>query len=724
MTVNLSRRSFLKSASAATAGAFVIGMRPDQVLATPAQAAEITPFIRISTEGRVTAVIKHFECGQGAATGLTTLIAEELNMPPSEIEAEFAPADNARYANLFFGSQATGGSTAMANSYVQYRTAGAAVREMLIAAAASDLGVEAGTLELRDGAIWQGDTQHDLGAFNATAMAMDVPAEPALKDPEDFRFIGNPAVGRLDNTAKTNGTAEYAMDVHLDGQVVAVVLRSPRFGGKLVSSDDSAAAGVAGFIRSVPLPTGAGVIVYGENTWAALQARAAIMAEWDFSEAESRSSDQIRDDLLKAVNSEPQYVAGGDADAVQAGLAGAAQVVEQDFYLPFLAHAPMEPLTCTIAPTETGVVIYDGCQAPVAAQGALSAVLQIPAENVEVRTLFAGGSFGRRFTPTADYHVEAALAFALNGSQSPVKLVWSREDDITGGYYRPAVAHKVRVGLDEAGRITGWDHRIATKSIMKDTAFEGFVVHNGVDHSSVEGVADTPYDLPVRFTGLTDDTSPVPVNWWRSVGHSHTAFVMESMMDMAAVAAGQDPVDYRLSYLAGGTEDQDRLSGVLRLAAEKAGWADTPGEGRARGVAVHKSFGSYVAEVVEISRDDDGYVKIEKVTCAVDCGLPVNPDVIRAQIESGVGYGIGHVMRDEITLTDGVVDQSNFPDYEPLRITDIGAIETHIVPSVAPPTGIGEPGTPPAGPALANAMAALGARITYLPMVQNGADFI
>lgn len=724
MTVTLSRRSFLQTATAATAGAFVIGMSPDQVLATPAQAAEITPFIRISAEGRVTAVIKHFECGQGAATGLTTLIAEELNMPPTDIEAEFAPADNKRYANLLFGSQATGGSTAMANSYVQYRTAGAAVREMLIAAAASDLGVAADALALRDGAIWQGETRFDLGAFNATAMAMAVPAEPVLKDPADFRFIGNPAVGRLDNVAKTNGTAEYAMDVHLDGQIVAVVLRSPRFGGKLVSSDDSAAADVAGFIRSAPLPTGAGVVVYAETTWAAFQARAAITAEWDFSEAENRSSDQIRDDLLNAVNTEPQYVAGGDAGAARDGLANAAQVIEQDFYFPFLAHAPMEPLTCTIAPTETGVVVYDGCQGPTAAQMALAAVLQIPAETVEVRTLFAGGSFGRRLTPTADYHVEAALAFALNGGQSPVKLVWSREDDITGGYYRPAMAHKVRVGLDDAGRIMAWDHRVAGKSIFKGTAFESFVVHNGVDHGSVEGAANTPYDLPVRFTGLTDDTSAVPVNWWRSVGHSHTAYVMESMMDMAAAAAGQDPVAYRLSYLAGGTEDQERLTGVLRLAAEKASWEDAPAQGRARGVAVHKSFGSYVAEVVEISRDDDDYVKVEKVTCAVDCGLPVNPDVIRAQIESGVGYGIGHVMRDEITLTDGVVDQSNFPDYEPLRITDIGAIETHIVASTAPPTGIGEPGTPPAGPALANAMAASGERITYLPMTQNGADFV
>ena len=423
------------------------------------------------------------------------------------------------------------------------------------------------------------------------------------------------------------------------------------------------------------------------------------------------------------MNADPEFDARGDRAATEAALASATQVIEQDFYLPNLAHAPMEPLTCTIAPTQTGVIMYDGCQSPAGGQAALSAVLQIPKENVEIKTLFAGGSFGRRATPTADYHVEAALAFALSGGKQPVKLVWSREDDLAGGYYRPAVAHKVRIGLDENGRIIAWDHRLSGKSIFKGSAFEAFLVHNGVDHSSVEGVADTLYDLPGLFVGLTDDKTPITVNWWRSVGHSHTAYVMESMMDMAAAAAGQDPVEYRLSYFTQGTPDQDRNANVLRLAAEKGNWTAPLPDGHARGVAVHKSFGTYVAEVAEVSKDADGNIQIEKVTCAVDCGVPVNPDVIKAQIESGVGYGIGHIMRDEITFTDGEVDQSNFPDYEPLRISDIGAIETHIVPSTEPPSGIGEPGTPPAGPAVANAIAALATRVTHLPMNQNGVDF-
>ncbi|WP_166417969.1 xanthine dehydrogenase family protein molybdopterin-binding subunit [Cochlodiniinecator piscidefendens] len=722
MTNHLSRRSFLKSASAAAAASLIIGFGPDKVLAASDGISEFTPFIRISSDGVVTAIIKHFECGQGAATGLATLIAEEMNMPLDQIEIEFAPADGTRYANLLFGSQGTGGSTSLANSFMQYRTAGAAAREMLITAAAEQWGISHETVSLDNGQLISGSNVLSIGDVAGNAAQLNVPAEPTLKDPSEFTVIGNPNTGRLDNAAKTTGTAQYAMDIHLDGQIAAVLLRSPRFGGTLVSMDDSAASEIPGFIRATEIPTGAGVVVYAQTTWAAFQARMAISAEWDFSNAENRSSDQIKSDLLAAVNSEPEHHAKGDRTATEEALNNATQIIEQEFFFPNLAHAPMEPLTCTIAPAENGVVLYDGCQSPAGGQAALSAVLQIPAENVEVNTLYAGGSFGRRSTATADYHVEAALAFALNGGHQPVKLVWSREDDLAGGYYRPAVAHKVRVGLDENGKISAWDHRTTSKSIFKGSPFEAFLVHNGVDHSSVEGITDTLYDLPGQFVGLTDDKTPITVSWWRSVGHSHTAFVMECMMDMAASAAEQDPIDYRLAHLTQGTSDQARLAEVLRIAAEKSDWGRNLQNDRARGIAVHKSFGTYVAEVVEISQDDS-YVQIEKVTCAVDCGVPVNPDVIKAQIESGVGYGIGHAMRNEITLTDGEVDQFNFPDYEPLRINDIRAIETHIVPSTEPPSGIGEPGTPPASAALANAIAVLGMRVTHHPMNKNGVDF-
>lgn len=719
--MTLTRRSFLKTASVAAGAGLVLGFNAQSAVASNGP-AEFTPFIRISPEGKVTAIIKHYESGQGVVTGLSTLIAEELNMDVNDVVAEFAPADAAKYANLFFQSQATGGSTSLANSFMQYRTAGAAAREMLLAAAAQGWGVDASAVTLENGVLKAGQNQAPIADFVAAAAVLPVPEKPALKDPSQFSQIGNPKVGRLDNQAKITGQAEYAMDVHLDGQIVAVILRSPRFGGTIKSIDDSAAKEVKGFLRAAQLPTGAGAVVYAQNTWAAFQARDAIVAEWDFTNAENRSSDQIKSELLTAVRAEPEFVATGDLNQTSALLANSAQVIEQEFYFPFLAHAPMEPLTCTIAPTESGVILYDGCQAPTAGQMALAAVLQVPTEAVQVKTLFAGGSFGRRFTMAADYHVEAALAFALAGGKTPVKLVWSREDDITGGYYRPAVAHRVRMGLDASGNIVAWDHRIAGKPLFKGSPFEAMTVQNGVDQSLTEGTSDTLYSLPGYHVGVTDAKTPVTVNWWRSVGHSHTGHVMETMMDLAANAANADPLAYRLGYLQGGADDQARLAGVLQKVGEMANWGNAA-QGRTQGIAVHKSFGSYVAEVVEISGTPDA-VKIEKVYCAVDCGLAVNPDTVVAQMESGIGYGIGHAMRDQITLTGGVVDQTNFPDYEPLRMSDIGAIETAIMPSALPPSGVGEPGTPPAAPALGNAIARLGRRVTALPFAENGVGFV
>ncbi|MFY0310640.1 molybdopterin cofactor-binding domain-containing protein [Leisingera sp. D0M16] len=724
MTLNTSRRGFLKSAAAAAAVLYV-GVRPNGALAAGAAPAQLNPFVKISADGTVTAIVKHFEKGQGPATGLTTLIAEELGVSMEDIQYEFAPSDPSRYANLAFGQfQGTGGSTAMANSFLQYRQAGAAAREMLIKAAAEAWGADASALSIENGTIKGAGQEAPIAEFVGAAAQMEAPAEPRLKDPSEFRLIGNASVKRKDSLPKTNGTAMYAMDLHLPNQMVAVIIRSPRMGGLANGFDDAGAKEVKGYIRAAVLPNQAGVAVYAEDTWGAFQARDAITVDWDFSAAESRSSDQIREELLAAVNSDPEYnVTDADLAATAAQIEGAAKVVEQTFYFPLLAHAPMEPLTCTIeADEDGGVTLHDGAQIPTGPHMAMAQIFQLPMEKIRINTMFAGGSFGRRATPTADYQVEAALAFALTDRSRPVKLVWSREDDITGGYYRPAVAHKVRVGLDADGNIAGWDHRIAAQSIMKGTAFESMLVHNGVDHSSVEGVGDSPYQIPGQHVGLTDVAKATTVLWWRSVGHTHTAYVMETMLDEAARAAGRDPVEFRLALLEGGGADQQRLAGVLKLTAEKGGWGSAP-EGRSQGIAVHKSFGSYVAELVEISGNADDGVKIEKVTCAVDCGIAVNPDVIKAQMEGGIGYGLGHAMRNEITLTEGEVDQFNFPDYEPLRIGDIGAIEVHIVPSAEMPTGVGEPGTPPSAPALANAIAVTGPRVTALPMNLNGVSF-
>jgi len=726
MTIQTSRRGFLKGASAVAATALMVGYTGRGTLAAePAGTIDFTPFVKITPDGNVTAIVKHFEMGQGTSTGLTTLIAEELDVDLDEVEVEFAPFDNDVYHNLLFGMQGTGGSTALANSFMQYRKAGAAARAMLIEAAAKAWGVDAAELTIDHGVISGAGKSAPIADFVTAASTLTAPEEPPLKRPEEFKLIGNPNTARRDNHHKTTGTGLFAMDMQLPGQIVAVIKRSPKFGGKIVSVDAEAAKDVPGFINAVAMPTGAGAIVFAKDTWSALQARDLVEAEWDFTNAETRGTDELKAAMMAAVNAEPELVARKDAEASEIAdrLANADTVIEKDFFFPYLAHAPMEPLTCTIEPTAEGVTVHDGCQFPIGANQAISAVLQLPPEKVKINTVYAGGSFGRRATMTADYHVEAALAFAMSGGKQPVKLVWSREDDLQGGYYRPAMAHKVRVGLDSDGTIVAWDHRIAGQSIFKGTAFEDFIVHDGIDHSSVEGVPDTPYALPGMYVGLTDIKSAIPVNWWRSVGNSHTGYVMESMMDEAAKATGRDPLDFRLAHLEGDGKKQQRLAGVLKHVADKAGWGTPPAAGRSRGIAGHFSFESYVAEVVEISRDEDGVVKIEKVTCAVDCGLPVNPDVIKAQMEGGIGYGLGAVMRDQITLTDGEVDQFNFPDYEPLRIGDIAAIETHIVASTEPPTGVGEPGVPPAGPALANAIAADGPRVTTLPMSENGVDF-
>jgi len=515
--------------------------------------------------------------------------------------------------------------------------------------------------------------------------------------------------------------------VQLPNQMVTMIKRTPQRGGLVVSFDDSAAKDVKGFIMAQTLPTKHGVAVYAENTWAAIQAREALEVEWDMAAAETRSSAEIREEIMTALDGEPTYnVNKADRAAVKSAVDAADTVLEQTFYFPLLAHAPMEPLNCTIEQTAEGdIVLHDGAQMPTGPHMAYQQIFDLPAEKIHIKTMLAGGSFGRRATPDADYQVEAGLAFAMTDRSRPVKLVWTREDDIRGGYYRPAFGHKVRVGLNADGTIAGWEHQVAGQSIMKGTAFEPMSVHDGVDHSSVEGIGDSPYQIPGMAVGLTDTQKATSVLWWRSVGHTHTAYVMETMMDMAARAAGRDPVEFRLAHLTGDGADQTRKAGVLKLVAEKAGWGQAA-EGRSQGIAVHKSFGSYVAEVVEVSGNPYDGIVIEKVTAAVDCGIAINPDVIRAQLEGGIGYGIGHAMRDQITLAGGEVEQSNFPDYEPLRISDIKQIETHIVPSTIAPTGIGEPGTPPSAPALANAIAGLSAGETVvaeLPMAEAGVYF-
>ncbi|MCY4335275.1 MAG: molybdopterin-dependent oxidoreductase [Litoreibacter sp.] len=719
--MTISRRTFLAGSGAAV---LVLGLSPSGAVASAKTDAALNPFVKITSEGKVIAVVKHFEMGQGPTTGLSTLIAEELGVGMDQIDYEFAPSNPEVYNNLLFGPfQGTGGSTAIANSFNQYRQAGAAAREMLIQAAADAWGVDAGGLKIVEGQVTGAGQTASIAEFVVAAAELEAPSEPRLTTPSEWRLIGNPDIRRLDSKTKTNGQAMFGMDLHLPEQMVTVIARSPQKGGKVASFDDSGSAQVKGFIRAATLPNLAGVAVYAEDTWAAFQAREALQVEWDMSDAETRSSDEIKAEIMAALDFAPTYNAtGNEQSEVAAAIDGAQSVVEETFYFPLLAHAPMEPLNCTIEPdADGGVTLHDGAQMPTGPHMALAQILELPMDKVRVKTMLAGGSFGRRATPDADYQVEAALAFAITDRTRPVKLVWSREDDLRSGYYRPAFGHKVRVGVTD-GKIVGWEHQVAGQSIMKGTPFEAFAVRDGIDHSSIEGTNDTPYQIPQLFVGLTDTKKATSTLWWRSVGHTHTAYVMEVMMDMAAKAAGADPVEFRLGYLTG-SEDADRKAAVLQLAAEKANWGNAPA-GRYHGVAVHKSFGSYVAEVAEISGNPEDGIVIENITCAVDCGIPINPDVIKAQMEGGIGYGIGHVMRDQITLAGGAVEQFNFPDYEPLRISDIRGIDVHIVMSEAAPTGVGEPSTPPSAPALANAIAAAsGVMVASLPMSEEGVLF-
>ncbi|WP_260293672.1 xanthine dehydrogenase family protein molybdopterin-binding subunit [Sedimenticola hydrogenitrophicus] len=716
MNMEISRRQFLQ-ATASGAAALVIGLNIRGALAAGSEATVFNPFVRIDNEGVVTVIVKHFEMGQGTTTGLTTLVAEELDADWDGIRTEFAPSDNEKYKNLLFGAQGTGGSTAIANSFMQYRQAGAAARDLLVRAAARQWGIDPARISVDGGVISAGERKAGFGEFVQLASSLEPNPEPALKPASEFKLIGKRRLPRKDSRAKTDGTATFAMDVKLPGMVYAVILRSPRFGGALNSFEASGAKQVPDFIGAQTLPNRAGVAVFGKHTWTAFKAREAIRAEWDFSQAEMRSSEA----LFKAhqeLAATPQFQARKalSTEQAQALLSDTERTIEAEFSFPFLAHAPMEPLCCVIEPTDRGVTLHDGCQFPAIAHGAVAQVLGLKPEQVEINTLYAGGSFGRRATPTADYQVEAAMAFALLGKRIPVKLVWSREDDIRGGYYRPMAVHRARIGLDQAGKIQVWDHRIAGKSIMKGTSFEEVSVHDGVDHTLVEGVADTLYQLPNLAVGVADFHSPVPVLWWRSVGHTHTAFTMESLLDMIAHETNQDPVAMRLSLLDPSDNRQRRLAGVIQAVRDRSGWQ----AGQRRGFACHFSFNTYVAAVADVTVEDDR-VHVDKLYLAVDCGVAVNPDVISAQMEGGAGFALGAILRNEVTLKEGVVVQSNFPDYAPLRMADMPRIEVSIVPSGEAPSGVGEPAVPPTGPAVTNAIFAVtGRRITQLPITRSG----
>lgn len=717
--VRPSRRTFLKAAGAVAAVGLTIGFEwagtGRRALAATMPDATFAPnaFLRVAPDNSVTVIAKHVEMGQGAYTGIATIVAEELDANWQDVRVESAPADAKRYANLAFGTiQGTGGSSAMANSWMQLREAGAKARAMLVSAAAAQWQVPASELTTRDGGVHHAATNRTAtyGSLASAAARLPVPDTVTLKSPKDFRLIGQ-QLPRVDVPAKTNGTAQFTLDVTFPGMLVALLQRPPLFGATVKSLDASAAKAVPGVVSVVQVPGGVAVVAKG--FWAAKQGRDALKIEWDDSAAEKRSSDAIMAEYRKLAE-QPGASARKDGDATHA-IAGAAKKISATYAFPYLAHAPMEPLDAVVKLTADSCEIWAGDQFQTVDQGNAARTAGLDPQQVKIHTLYAGGSFGRRANTRSDYIVEAvSIAKALGANGTPVKLQWTREDDIHGGLYRPMYFHKLDAGLTAEGKLVGWRHRIVGQSILAGTPFASVMVKNGIDSTSVEGAANVAYAIPNISVELTTTQTGVPVLWWRVVGSSHTAFAVEAFIDEAAHAAGKDPFAFRRDLLA----HEPRMRGVLELAAQKAGWdpAKPLPKGRGRGIAVAEAFNTFVAQVAEVSVDKDGNVKVERVVCAVDCGTPINPDVIAAQMEGGIGFGLGAALHSAITLKDGKVEQNNFDGYQVLRFAEMPKVEVHIVQSGEAPTGVGEPGVAPVGPAVANAIfAATGRRIQSLP---------
>ncbi len=706
----LSRRRFLKS-SAALAGGLVIsfwlpGGGARNAFAQAPQPTRVPPnaFLRIGKDGSITVVVKHLEFGQGVTTSLPMILCEELECDWSKVRYELAPAAP-EYAHTVFGMQMTGGSSSVSNSWEQLRTVGAQARTMLMQAAAAQWKVKPAEVRAEKGFIvGPGGKKLSYGQLAEAAGKLPVPDQVALKDPKSFRLIGKPT-RRIDSLEKVEGKAKFGLDVQRKNLHTALVAHPPVFGALVKSFNADKVKSVPGVTHVVELKSG--VAVVAQNFWSAKKGRDALEVEWDLGPGAAISTASMATQFGEIAKTPGKVAKKADnADAMKS----AAKTVVAEYHVPFLAHAPMEPLNCTVEVRADGAELWVGSQFQGVDHGAAAKALGIKPEQVKLNTMLAGGGFGRRANPVSDYVIEACDV--ARQVKVPVKVVWTREDDIRGGYYRPMYAHRVEVGLDAQNRIAAWNHTIVGPSIVAGTPFEGMLVKDGIDPTSTEGVADTPYDLPNMNVMLHTVNPGVPVLWWRSVGNSHTAFVMETMMDELARAAGEDPVAYRRALLV----KRPNVARVLDLAASKAGWGSPVPAGRARGVAVHESFGSICAQVAEVSLNGNE-IRVHKVTAAYDCGLVVNPLTVEAQLQSAVAFGLSAALFGEITLKDGRVEQSNFHDYRVLRMNEMPVVEVHLVPGGEKPTGVGEPGTPPVAPAVANALFALtGKRVRSLPL--------
>ncbi|PZQ59374.1 MAG: isoquinoline 1-oxidoreductase [Phenylobacterium zucineum] len=707
-----SRREVLVVGATLAGSSLLVGCSlPDMLSAgSKVKPGAFGPFLKFSPDGVVTVISKHIEFGQGNHAGLAAIAAEELDADWSKVKVEQAPANAKLYGNVNMGgTQGTGGSSAINNSWTQLRTAGAAARAMFVSAAATKWGVPASEITVSNGVIAHASgKQSGFGELVADAAKVTPPTAPPLKNPASFTLIGSDRVRRKDSQAKSEGTARYTQDVRLPDMLIAVVAHPPRFGGKVKSFDAADAKKVPGVVDVFQIETG--VAVVAQSTHAAIKGREALKVTWDESEAEKRGSAQILaqfKDLASGKTAAPEKNGwkGFDSKGDAASAAAGSNALEVAYDFPYLAHATMEPMNCVAMVGKGPPKLIFGSQTPTLDQlNTAKLTMSLPGA-VDIETLFAGGSFGRRATFQSDYVVECVRIAKKVGKGRPVKLVWTREDDMRAGYYRPLVHHTVRVTTDAEGYPATWRQRIVTQSIMKG-APPGAPGGDGVDQTAVEGAMGSPYlkATPVVDAQLLTPDVGVPVLWWRSVGATHTAYVMEHTVEQLAKRAGKDPVEYRRAlYEKAGAK---RHLAVLNLAAEKAGWTTPAPAGWTRGVAVHESFGSVVAQIAEV-KIENGAPKVGRVVTAIDCGTAISPNQIAAQMEGGTCYGLSGAMFGEITLTDGQVDQGNFDTYRVLRNSEAPTVETYIVPSTAPPTGVGEPGTPVIGPAVANALLAI-----------------
>ncbi len=705
----VSRREFVSVLTAA-GGSLLLGYRvgEGQRVASVASAPGFAPnaFIRIAPDGSITLFMPQAEMGQGTHTSMSMLLAEELEVTPEQVRLEHAPPDDKLYANPLFGEQITGASSSIRMFYEPLRRAGATARAMLIAAAAASWNVHAASCRAREGVVTHTPTGRTLsyGALAAKAATVPVPDKIALKDPKDFTLIGTPAK-RPDTPSKVNGTAQYGIDVRLPGMLIATVAASPVLGGKVAGLDDEKAKAVPGVRQIVQLDDA--VAVVADHMWAAKQGSAALEIRWEDGPNAKVSTADVVEGLAKASET-AGVTARKDGDPASA-LAGAAKKVEAVYESPFLAHATMEPMNCTVHVRRDGCEVWTGSQVLSRARAAAAKVTGLPLEKVVVHNHFLGGGFGRRLE--VDY-VTQAVRIAKQ-VDAPVKVVWTREEDVQHDVYRPYYYDRFAAGLDAHGKPVAWSHRIVGPSIMARFLPPGF--KDGIDIDAVDGAVQLLYDIPaIQIEYVRHEEPVLNTGFWRGVGVTHNNFVVESFIDELAAVSKQDPVAFRRALL----RKSPRALTVLELAAKEAGWGKPVPRGRGRGVALlFSSWGTYLAQVAEVEVTGSSDVRVRRIVCAVDCGQVVNPDIVKAQIESGVVYGISGALWGEVTLNNGRVEQSNFNNYRVLRMNETPPIDVRLVRNSEAPGGIGEPGTSVTAAALANAVyAATGKRLRKLPL--------